>query len=154
MEPVVVVLLTVIIGCSILLFLLSSSNKKLPPANKKPSLELNWIIATDDQLYRPDSDALIKDRSFVERVAHRIEQGTGCQTAPGGDLIRVYKRNRLIGVVKCCEIGRNVSPATVRALVELAQHLRVKTMYLATMGPVPKDTEQFALLQKVRLVSF
>jgi hypothetical protein len=38
-------------------------------------------------------------------------------------------------------------------VVELAEHLRVRIMYLATTGPAPADTQKFATLQKVKLIS-
>lgn len=114
-----------------------------------PAIEHKWLVTPDDEL--PDNERLIKDDSFVQRVAGVIELKTGCQVVPDKDLIRVYKNNKMVGIVKCCD-GRKASPALVGEVVDLAQHLRVKTMYLAAQGPVPDNTRTFAKLQQVRLI--
>src|SRR5688572_14237997 len=139
MDPVVIVLVTVIvIGLAGLAYL------SYKPA---PAIEHKWLVTPDDDL--PDNDRLIRDDSFVKRVAGVIELKTGCQVVPDKDLIRVYKNNKMVGIVKCCD-GRKASPALVGEVVDLAQHLKVKTMYLATEGPVSGQTRTFAGLQKVK----
>ena len=152
MDTPVLVLLGVIIVCIVLYRIVDrSSGKKIPT----PPVEVNWLLPDDDDFFGRDNETLVKQSlaEFVERVARVIEKKTGCQTAPDRDLIRVYKNNKLVGIVRCCEMGRNTSPAIVREIVELAEHLKLKTMYLATKGPVPTDTATFARLQKVKLIS-
>lgn len=117
---------------------------------------LEWLVTPDgdeDPIFKRDNQTLVKDHSFMQRVAAKIEATTQCQTAPDGDLIRVYKKQKLVGIVMCCEVGRNATPAMVRTVVELAEHLHVRIMFLATVGPAPLDTQRFAKLQKVKLVS-
>lgn len=143
MDTTVIVLVSIIvIGLALLAFL------SYKPA---PAVEHLWLVAPDDDEL-PDNERLIKDDSFVQRVAGVIERKTGCQVAPDKDLIRVYKNNKMVGIVKCCD-GRKASPAVVGEVVDLAQHLRVKTMYLAARGPVNPQTQTFARLQKVKLIS-
>lgn len=115
-----------------------------------PAIEHKWLVTPDDEL--PDNERLIKDDSFVQRVAGVIELKTGCQVVPDKDLIRVYKNNKLVGIVKCCD-GRKASPALVGEVVDLAKHLRVSTKYLVAQGKVSGQTETFARLQKVNLIS-
>jgi hypothetical protein len=143
MDATVIVLLSIIvIGLALLAYM------SYKPA---PAVEHQWLVTPDDD-YLQDNERLIRDDSFVKRVASVIELRTGCQCAPDKDLIRVYKNNKMVGIVKCVD-GRKASPALVGEVVDLAQHLKVKTMYLATQGPVSGQTRTFAGLQKVKLIS-
>lgn len=122
-------------------------------SRRKKESSIDWIIARDDEFYKPDNNAIYNDNSFVNRVVARVEQKPEFHAVPDGNWIRVYRGNRRASIIWCCEIGRNVTPAMIRQLVEVANHSRVKTMYLATVGPMPKDTERFARVQKVRIIS-
>lgn len=146
MDPVIIFLIALIIGGTLLILIIQGRTTA--------AVEHRWLVAADDGLYKPDNEQLVKEslNQFVQRVAQVIERKTGCQTVPDRDLIRVYKGNKLVGIVRCCEVGRNANPAIVREVVELAQHLNVRTMYLAASGPVPADTQTFARLQQVRII--
>jgi hypothetical protein len=147
MDTTIIGLLAVILVGTLLFFVVHRAER----VSASPA-EIAWFVTPEDD-DRIETQPLIRDHSFMQRVADRIEATTQCQTVRDGDLIRVYRKNKLVGIVMCCEIGRNATPAMVRTVVELAEHLRVHIMYLATTGPTPADTQKFATLQKVKLIS-
>lgn len=94
----------------------------------------------------------VTEASFEDRVVAALQTQTGCWGKPTKDLIEVYKNDKLVGIVKCCEDGWSVTPALVTEVATRRVWYHVKIAYIASGGSIPNEARQAAQQQNVRLL--
>lgn len=102
----------------------------------------------------PTKTQEIDRRTFQQRVANVVaaRSGTRAVPEPNGTDISVYRGSVLVGIVKCVERNKPISPLYVRDLAKQKDSLGVTAAYLATPGSFTKDTRQEADELGVRLI--
>jgi hypothetical protein len=95
----------------------------------------------------------IQPATFEERVIYTLQTQTGCWGRPNDrGLIEVYKKDKLVGIVKCCEDTWEVTPALINEMAKLRVWYHVKIAYIASGGRIPNEARQAAQQQNVRLL--
>jgi hypothetical protein len=111
-------------------------------------------LATRPPLYT------LSPRDFEYEVAAIIQAKTGLRAevcggkGDGGVDIRVYRRERLVGIVQCKRYDptKTLPPAFVRELVTVRDEENVEIAYLVTTGRFSDETRAFARRRGVRLM--
>jgi hypothetical protein len=131
-----IILALVFFFIEILLYL----NRKRRPRGTAPGKLPQKIIAD------------VKEVSFEDRVIAALQTQTGCWGKPGKELIEVYKNDKLVGIVKCCEDGWAVTPSLVNEIAVRRVWYHVKIAYIASQGAIPAEARRVADEKKVRLL--
>lgn len=92
-------------------------------------------------------------QSFEQRVIELIEKKTGNLAVQDGDFVRVFKGQRLVGLVRCCNFGRAVTPEIVRTVASVGQMEGAATIYLASLGHIPEASEKAAQRLRVKVLT-
>jgi hypothetical protein len=101
---------------------------------------------------RRNASTTIEPASFEAKVIMMLQK-TGCRGKPNDKgLIEVYKKNKLVGIVKCCEDSWEVTPALINELAKLRVGYQVEIAYIATSGTLPSMAMSEAKYHKIRIL--
>ncbi len=130
----------------------SQTNREVTP--KSVSDEIDFPKTATLPPSNPTQTQEIDKRTFQQRVANVVAARSGTRTVPepNGVDISVYRGTVLVGIVKCVERNKPISPLYVRDLAKQKTSIGVSVAYLATPGSFTAETRQEADNLGVRLI--
>jgi hypothetical protein len=132
----------IVIAVIVILFIVIMAFRfaRRTPASKKKIRDARRNVSTTEPA------------SFEAKVIMMLQK-TGCRGKPNDKgLIEVYKKNTLVGIVKCCEDSWEVTPALINELAKLRVGYQVEIAYIATSGTLPSMAMSEAKYHKIRIL--
>jgi hypothetical protein len=103
--------------------------------------------------YQEKRVVTVEDLTFENRVITALQIQTGCWGKPNDrGLIEVYKKDKLVGIVKCCEDSWEVTPSLINEMAKLKVWYHVRVAYIATGGAIPSMAKSEAKHRKIRIL--